>query len=396
MTSPTNNADDFRARPTTRLGRDHKIEADGDTWQELMAVCEAESGGESGNLAIRSYYQNDRTNERVWDEPPSGATRIVPANEEMRRMAQMQLNEMHLIVPDKKEKKKKGLLKKVFGKKKKQNEGDPKELPKIQYKPNSQMYAKRALQDTEEGLIEAAIIASITECQDGTLSHTQGMTKEEEEQLAMATALSMSEVQGASEDQHQSEERESEEEMLARVMEQSKIETKVKRDPDLLGLEGPVPNFQVSPSSSSGYPHQRSEVALDDRKMPALPSSLKVVSTDAAGLLPPTRMMAHISDSYTSASSTLSTSYAPPAPPAMNSTPHVTESNNSTSPVALFDPYARGTMATGSKLPTQPEPVHRDASSLQKMDGQPSQRPFFKTRRASSSVKKMKDKAGLV
>jgi hypothetical protein len=47
-------------------------------------------------MKIRSYYSNRRTGERVWDEPPSGARKIVPATEEMRKMAEVQLREMHI------------------------------------------------------------------------------------------------------------------------------------------------------------------------------------------------------------------------------------------------------------------------------------------------------------
>ena len=105
--SPDENA--FEARPTNRLGKDHKIVADGDTWQEMMAVCEPRNykknnDGSGPSLVIRSYYQNTRTGKRVWDEPPSGATNIIPASEEMRKMATLQLNELLHEKMDRKEK----------------------------------------------------------------------------------------------------------------------------------------------------------------------------------------------------------------------------------------------------------------------------------------------------
>eukprot|EP00536_Pseudo-nitzschia_multiseries_P010794 jgi/Psemu1/289290/fgenesh1_pg.342_\ len=128
-----------RPAVTNRLGKkrtEELIQADGDTWQEYLAVCEKpetkpanaaprlsffgklnkkksgksasasaannNNGGNSGNsgkgvnLTIRSYFQNQRTGKKVWDEPPSGASNIVPASEEMRRMADIQLSELYV------------------------------------------------------------------------------------------------------------------------------------------------------------------------------------------------------------------------------------------------------------------------------------------------------------
>jgi hypothetical protein len=134
----TANSDEaFDARPavTLKLGKkrtDELIIADGDTWDEYLAVCEkantraSTNGGGGGalsffgkkkntnnkkgstsssssattnnnnNLTIRSYFQNRRTGKKVWDEPPSGASKIVPASEEMRRMADIQLDELYV------------------------------------------------------------------------------------------------------------------------------------------------------------------------------------------------------------------------------------------------------------------------------------------------------------
>eukprot|EP00535_Pseudo-nitzschia_heimii_P009852 CAMPEP_0197173988 /NCGR_PEP_ID=MMETSP1423-20130617/709_1 /TAXON_ID=476441 /ORGANISM="Pseudo-nitzschia heimii, Strain UNC1101" /LENGTH=303 /DNA_ID=CAMNT_0042622877 /DNA_START=159 /DNA_END=1067 /DNA_ORIENTATION=+ len=125
---------------TNRLGKqtDRLIQADGDTWHEFFAVSEkpnhaktsnassrssrrfslfgkndkkkenskkkstksrrnSSDTGDGNNLVIRSYYQNNRTGKRVWDEPPSGASNIVPASQEMRSMAELQLDEMHVV-----------------------------------------------------------------------------------------------------------------------------------------------------------------------------------------------------------------------------------------------------------------------------------------------------------
>ena len=136
----TNSGEEFDARPavTLKLGKkrtDELIIADGDTWDEYLAVCEKAGtrkstttsvGGalsffgkkkkknsnndkkgstssssssattNNNNLTIRSYFQNRRTGKKVWDEPPSGASKIVPASEEMRRMADIQLDELYV------------------------------------------------------------------------------------------------------------------------------------------------------------------------------------------------------------------------------------------------------------------------------------------------------------
>ena len=48
----------------------------------------------SQRLTIRPYFQSQKTGKRVWDEPPSGASNIVYATPEARRMAHAQLEEM--------------------------------------------------------------------------------------------------------------------------------------------------------------------------------------------------------------------------------------------------------------------------------------------------------------
>ena len=136
----TFSGEEFDARPavTLKLGKKRTDEltiADGDTWDEYLAVCEkadtrastTTSGGgalsffgkkkkktgnnnnkkgstsssssattNNNNLTIRSYFQNRRTGKKVWDEPPSGASKIVPASEEMRRMANIQLGDLYV------------------------------------------------------------------------------------------------------------------------------------------------------------------------------------------------------------------------------------------------------------------------------------------------------------
>ena len=130
--------DDFSARRSARVATGRFV-ADNDTWVEALAVCEtpkdakktstAAKGGtgllkklksksnaaatENTNdgsnelrqqdaemamaaqrLILRPYFQSQNTGQRVWDEPPSGASNIVYATSEALKMAQAQLEEM--------------------------------------------------------------------------------------------------------------------------------------------------------------------------------------------------------------------------------------------------------------------------------------------------------------
>lgn len=299
--------DSFQARPTNRMGKDHKIQADGDTWREMMAVCEAPEGtneNENGQLVIRSYYQNSRTGERVWDEPPSGATNIIPASDEVRRMATIQLDELHVVKKGGKKtpQKKKTLMDRLFGNNKKK---EKKKRGRIEYKPGSQMYANKAKQDTEDALMQEAIAASIAESKGETyVRPPQEQQSSLEEEMAMAQALSMSAAERDAEEnalahalslsvaEHESVQTPrpepqihipptltepqihipptedlsnippTEEEILARVMEQSKLETK-RGEGDLLNYPSDNLNMTaaVNPFDTPASP--------DDRKMPA-------------------------------------------------------------------------------------------------------------------------------
>lgn len=142
--------DDFSARRSSRVDP-KRYTADNDTWVEALAVCEIPvkpgygdkpSGGDASSsskkngglfrkfksnngsnqkaaddaaknddakkpadadadvaaasqrLTLRPYFQSRNTGQRVWDEPPSGASEILYATPEARRMAQAQLEEM--------------------------------------------------------------------------------------------------------------------------------------------------------------------------------------------------------------------------------------------------------------------------------------------------------------
>jgi len=47
-------------------------------------------------LTLRSYFQSKSTGQRVWDEPPSGASNVVYASEEVRRMALIQMEDLQV------------------------------------------------------------------------------------------------------------------------------------------------------------------------------------------------------------------------------------------------------------------------------------------------------------
>lgn len=116
--------------------------SDGDTWHERLAVCESATTEGRPKLQVRSYYRNARTQERVWDEPPSGAARICHATPEQRQRSEQQKldlqSTLNMIpvdheVPDgsfgeKRKKKKGGLFKNVFKKKDKKQVDDAKDL----------------------------------------------------------------------------------------------------------------------------------------------------------------------------------------------------------------------------------------------------------------------------
>lgn len=71
---------------------------DGDVWCERVTVCESATKEGMPKLLLRSYYRNRRTDERVWDEPPSGASRVQHATPEMRARGEDKLQELRLTL----------------------------------------------------------------------------------------------------------------------------------------------------------------------------------------------------------------------------------------------------------------------------------------------------------
>ena len=211
--SAEDNNDGFVARRSNRVTDSKFNQSDGDTWQETLAVCEI-----NDVLCIRSYYTNRRTDQRVWDEPPSGASNIKEASEEMRKMAKVQLSEMKIVtgqVDDLAEVKKKGGIGGLFRRKNKDtlsfatikattNKEGKKVHPRIQYKSDS--FIAESKKNTSKELffdhgLQQALAASIAE----STGHTKGTIHGETEQynyiqkyhdhdddLELALAISMS------------------------------------------------------------------------------------------------------------------------------------------------------------------------------------------------------------
>jgi len=78
----------YEARRSNRVDVD--LPSDGDSWKEQLVVCE----GNANKLVIRAFYKNTRTGQRVWDEPPTGASDIVYASAEKRQDAEGQLRDL--------------------------------------------------------------------------------------------------------------------------------------------------------------------------------------------------------------------------------------------------------------------------------------------------------------
>ncbi|KAG7353415.1 ubiquitin interaction motif-containing protein [Nitzschia inconspicua] len=237
---PHDSEDHFQARPSHRLGRNALgvAQADGSTWQEYLAVCEIQE-----KMQIRSYFQNLTTGKRVWDEPPSGASHIIPASEEMHRMATIQLDELFVATTGQEksskghnEKKKKSGLKSFFGLGRNNKSSETSSTSpgnKIRYKPGSKLLASSNGGGVDPQL-QAAIAQSIAESQGITSSLSQssqihgvsaaGQEEDDDPDLAMAMALSLSTATAGAGATNQPNSYNEEEEMLRRALEASKLD----------------------------------------------------------------------------------------------------------------------------------------------------------------------------
>ncbi len=381
----------LEARPSQRVGS-QRIEGDGDTWQETLAVCEAPSVksknlnmdmnmSTSGKLIIRSYFQNIRSGKRVWDEPPSGASMILPATEEMRRMAEVQLAELHIVTGQtqaqtqtqtqvqsqtpmslqtetKEPKKRRSLF--GFGKKKEKVMATSPQA-KIRYKPGSSLLTTPPRMNIKgvdtDAQLQEAIARSLAESQGIPYQYQSTIQPMDDDELAMAKALSLSAA-------HES--GETEEQLLAQVLEESRIEDAMKRGAYHAALSEPEDMDDLLDWKS------------DDRKPAALPlSELKQAPTYSQEPVSPSISAVVFANPGTS-------------PFAATSTPTSSGKSPPRSPVSpLFDPYAKDATSPASRVPPEKPPV----SSLQKMDPNTTASRLNWGKRTSQ---KIKDEAGLV
>lgn len=94
---PQGAAGAYQARRSNKTARTN-VQSDGAVWKERLAVCEAVTDEGNPKLTIRSYYRNQQTQQKVWDEPPSGASEIIFASSEQRKKADLQKREMQLTL----------------------------------------------------------------------------------------------------------------------------------------------------------------------------------------------------------------------------------------------------------------------------------------------------------
>ena len=226
--------------------------SDGDTWHERIAVCESATKEGKPKLLLRSYYRNSRTNEKAWDEPPSGASQIKHATPDMRQKAELQMQELQLtleLIPDdtdagatttsdgadKKNKAKGGLFGRFRGnrtgkKKEKVYLSESKDL-------NLQKAIARSMADQRgSGAGDEPVVYYDPEA-NGT---------DHDEALEMAKALSMSEAGGAG--------NMTEDEMLQQALEASRLDA-----------AGSAP--KAPPGAQDSVPKEPKEDM--DKKMPA-------------------------------------------------------------------------------------------------------------------------------
>uniref|UniRef100_A0A7S2VBC6 Uncharacterized protein n=1 Tax=Entomoneis paludosa TaxID=265537 RepID=A0A7S2VBC6_9STRA len=212
----------YQARPSQRtVGME--INHDGVVWKERLAVVEGVTPEGNPQLHLRSYFRDATTHERVWDEPPSGASHVEFATPAMRNFAQEQMRELQftldLIPPDSTttappgdttSNKKKGFFRRpgVFKKKEKatlQDESKDLNLQRAialsmadQQGPSKKTgrQHKRGASNASWGGDDPRILFDSEFSQPvksgGTRSTTTTATTQEEEDLAMAKALSLS------------------------------------------------------------------------------------------------------------------------------------------------------------------------------------------------------------
>lgn len=230
---------------------------DGEIWQEKLAVCEGTTPSGEPKLIIRSYYRNDRSGDRVWDEPPSGAGTVLHATSEMRKRAEMQKEELHLtldMIPPEDEEAddtnnmmKGGQGKKGFlGRFRKKNK--PKKEVETSKDLNLQRAIARSIADQVYMPTDEPIVLYDEDFDDKRINLS---VVDDDEDIALAKALSMSEAASAP----VIVDTVSEEEMFQRALEQSRKHAKYGAATGVASIPTIVEDESVTSLSMVTNPH---------------------------------------------------------------------------------------------------------------------------------------------
>jgi hypothetical protein len=235
--------DDFSARRSGRAINGQCV-ADNDTWVEALAVCEvandpkkakttskgpgllkklkskssmnsndhsdstnmqqqheAQMALAAQRLTLRPYFQSQNTGQRVWDEPPSGASNIVYATAESRKMAHAQLEEMRATYAEaslirKSEREEAAALERSFS----ERSGSIRKLslPKI-FKRSSSSMSETEVRTMKAPLVASNTVSAKTGIPESVLEESIGLATENafEKDLQMAMMLSIGVGQGS-------------------------------------------------------------------------------------------------------------------------------------------------------------------------------------------------------
>lgn len=152
---------------------------DGDVWCERVTVCESATKEGMPKLMLRSYYRNRRTDERVWDEPPSGASRVKHATPEMRARGEEKLQELRLtleMIPAE------------------EKQGTSKKKKKRGFFGLFQKRERGSVEDSKDLNLQKAIALSMSgQSESRQLGYDdESMLDEDDDDIALAKALSLS------------------------------------------------------------------------------------------------------------------------------------------------------------------------------------------------------------
>lgn len=89
---------EYKPQQSTRISATD-ITSDNDTWTEYLTIIEVPRRDKRNTfeLQLRSFFESKATGEKVWGEPPTGATHILWATEEMKQMAREQMRDLTAV-----------------------------------------------------------------------------------------------------------------------------------------------------------------------------------------------------------------------------------------------------------------------------------------------------------